>query len=168
MTCTDFLPFVFNSRLAGNPAICGPNSNATNPLCVANYNTDIINYDTTITPEYPPDACTICQPITVGYRLKSPGFSMFDRYDEEFVSYLSGGLNLSTSQVVLKNYTWQVGPRLEMSILLLPADNNTFNQSEFDRLYQTFANWGIPDSNLFGPYELLSFNPRGLQGIPLP
>jgi serine/threonine protein kinase len=89
---------------------------------------------------------------------------MFDRYDAEFVSYLSGGLNLSTSQVVLKNYTWQLGPRLEMSILLLPADNNTFNQSEFNRLYQTFANWGIPDSSLFGPYELLSFDPRGLQG----
>lgn len=93
---------------------------------------------------------------------------MFDRYDAEFVSYLSGGLNLSTSQVVLKNYTWQLGPRLEMSIQLLPADNNTFNQSEFNRLYQTFANWGIPDSTLFGPYELLSFDPRGLQGIPLP
>jgi hypothetical protein len=80
------------------------------------------------------------------------------------VSYLSSGLNLTEDQVVIQQYTWQPGPRLYMIIQLLPAVNNTFNETEFQRLYKTFSNWQIPDSTVFGPYELLSFEPRNLSG----
>lgn len=80
------------------------------------------------------------------------------------MSYLSTGLNLTEDQVVIQQYTWQQGPRLSMIIQLLPAVNNTFNETEFQRLYKAFSNWQIPDSTVFGPYELLSFEPRNLSG----
>lgn len=156
-------------RLAGNAAICPLNQSltASNPVCVPILSDMLKSYDTPVTLPYPPNACHACQPIVVHYRLKSPGFNIFDRYDTAFVSYLSGGLNLTQDQVVLKDYTWQSGPRLAMTIDLLPgAPNNTFNQSEFSRLYNTFSNWKIPDSPVFGPYELISFDPRTLQGTP--
>lgn len=149
-------------RFAGNPAICGPNQDLTNPLCIPNNDPFIVPYDSTVTMETPPNLCQTCDFITVGYRLKSPGFSTFDRLDKQFVDYLSSGLNLTQNQVVLKNYMWQHGPRLLMTILLYPENSNSFNQSEFDRLYTTFSQWRIPDSEVFGPYELLSFDPRTL------
>lgn len=151
-------------RFAGNPAICAPNQSISNPLCVPNSDPVSFNYDSTVPVEIPPNTCQTCKFITVGYRLKSPGFSVFDLYSQQFLVYLSSGLNLTRSQVVLKNYMWQQGPRLAMTILLYPNGNNTFNQSEFDRLYQTFSAWLIPDSAVFGPYELVSFDPRSLAG----
>jgi serine/threonine protein kinase len=151
-------------RFAGNPMICDPNNNLTsqNPVCVPNFDPVGTPYDDRVPVEIPPDTCQTCRFITVGYRLKSPGFSVFDLYSQQFLAYLSSGLNLSHSQVVLQDYMWQQGPRLKMTIRLYPEGNHTFNQSEFDRLYNTFAAWRIPDSDLFGPFEFLSFDPRSV------
>ena len=151
-------------RFYGNPLICPATTTSPNPFCVQNYGILEYPYDTPQTREIPPNTCQTCKYILVGYRLKSPGFSVFDLYDEEFISYLSEGLNLTENQVVLQDYTWQVGPRLAMDIRLYPVGNITFNQSEFDRLYTAFSEWQMDDSTLFGPYELLSFTPRSLSG----
>ncbi|KAG0602455.1 hypothetical protein M758_10G015700 [Ceratodon purpureus] len=151
-------------RFSGNPAICNPNTALTsqNPVCVPNYDVLANPYDDNVPVEIPPNTCQTCKYITVGYRLKSPGFTVFDLYNQQFLAYLSSGLNLSQSQVVLQDYMWQQGPRLKMTIRLYPVGNNTFNQSEFDRLYNSFSAWKIPDSPVFGPYELISFDPRSL------
>ncbi|KAG0566527.1 hypothetical protein KC19_7G070000 [Ceratodon purpureus] len=148
-------------RLAGNPSICPTQSNSTtiNPLCIFNLN-PVVQFDIASSPVNPSDACQNCEPITVGYRLKSPGFTVFDRHDLAFTTYLSSGLNLSHHQVVLRDYTWQRGPRLAMTIQLLPERTTKFNDSEFDRLYRAFSDWLIPDGETFGPYELITFDPR--------
>jgi serine/threonine protein kinase/Leucine-rich repeat (LRR) protein len=150
-------------RFAGNPAICDPNvQSITNPICIPNNDPVSFTYDSVVPLEIPPNTCTSCRYITVGYRLKSPGFSVFDLYSQQFLAYLSTGLSLSQHQVVLQDYMWQQGPRLAMNIRLYPVGNNTFNETEFDRLYQLFSQWLIPDSSVFGPYELVSFNPRSV------
>ncbi|KAG0573274.1 hypothetical protein KC19_VG164000, partial [Ceratodon purpureus] len=69
------------------------------------------------------------------------------------------------SQVVLKDYTWERGPRLRMTILLFSRNGTSFEQPEFDRLYTNFSQWDLPDSARFGPWELLSFDPRSLAGM---
>lgn len=158
--------FVDSVRFSGNPAICNPNLAATgqNPVCIPNFDILAYPYDDSVPVDIPPETCTTCRYITVGYRLKSPGFSVFDLYSQEFLAYLSSGLSLNLHQVVLQDYMWQAGPRLAMTIRLYPVGNNTFNQSEFDRLYSTFSAWNITDSPVFGPYELISFDPRSLSG----
>lgn len=152
-------------RFAGNPAVCPTNTSSStlNPLCLRILD-DVVQYDTTSTPEYPSNICSTCENITIGYRLVSPSFTLFDRYDTAFVSYLSGGLNLTQRQVVLRDYTWQRGPRLAMTILLFPERNyTTFVESELNRLYNSFSEWLIPGSEVFGPYEMISFEPRSMQ-----
>jgi len=138
-------------------------SSTLNPLCIPILS-DVVQYDTTSATEYPSNTCYSCENITIGFRLISPSFTLFDRYDAAFVSWLTAGLNLTQRQVVLQDYTWQKGPRLDTIILLFPENNYTrFAQSEFDRLYNTFSNWLIPDSEVFGPYELITFEPRSTQ-----
>lgn len=134
-------------------------SSTLNPLCVSVVD-DVVNYDT-IYDEYRLNSCSACENITVGVRLVSPSFTLFDRYDTAFVSYLSAGLNLTQLQVVLRDYTWQPGPRLAMTILLFPPTNVTrFVESEFNRLYTSLSGWLIPESDVFGPFELTTFEPR--------
>lgn len=153
-----------SGRVSGNPDLCQNTTSAPNPLCIPHNDSITVPFDSPQTLDFPPNACHICTPITVEYRLKSPGFLTFDDYEAAFVSYLSSGLNLTEDQVVIQQYTWQTGPRLYMTILLLPAVNNTFNETEFQRLYKAFSNWLMPDSTVFGPYELISFEPRSLSG----
>jgi Leucine-rich repeat (LRR) protein len=150
--------------VSGNPDLCQNTTSAPNPLCTPYNNSITVPFDSPQPIDFPPNACHTCTPITVEYRLKSPGFLTFDNYEAAFVSYLSSGLNLTEDQVVIQQYTWQPGPRLNMTILLLPAVNNTFNETEFQRLYTAFSTWQMPDSTVFGPYELISFNPRSLLG----
>ncbi|KAG0622269.1 hypothetical protein M758_3G085700 [Ceratodon purpureus] len=153
-------------RLAGNPTICGNANLLTNPLCVPSNDPFLVPYDSSVALEpSSSNSCHACQPITIGYRLKSPGFSSFDRYDSQFLSWFSAGLNLTQSQVVLKDYTWERGPRLRMTILLFSRNGTSFQQPEFDRLYTNFSQWDLPDSARFGPWELLSFDPRSFAGF---
>ena len=107
-----------------------------------------------------PSPCFCAAPLFIDYRLKSPGFSDFPAYFYPFEVYLTTGLKINHFQLDL-TYEWQKGPRLQMDLKIFPAytgpDSNTFNRSEVDRIRSMFTQWKIPDSEIFGPYELLDF-----------
>ncbi|KOM47134.1 hypothetical protein LR48_Vigan07g083800 [Vigna angularis] len=107
------------------------------------------------------EECICVAPLIVHYRLKSPGFSDFRAYVTEFESFLSDGLSVHTNQLFIERYTWEEG-RLRMNLKLFPEyiDNSSsrqFNTNEVVRIRDMFREWDIPDSDLFGPYELLDF-----------
>ncbi|KAG9443313.1 hypothetical protein H6P81_014653 [Aristolochia fimbriata] len=111
-----------------------------------------------------PEPCFCAAPIRVGYRLKSPGLSAFPPYLEPFEEYLTSGLKLNLYQLKINSYLWEEGPRLKMSLNLYPLFMNNsgnisrvFNDSELLRIRSMFTGWNIPDSDIFGPYELLNF-----------
>lgn len=107
--------------------------------------------------------CFCAAPLIVEYRLKSPGISAFPSYIDSFETYLSNGLDVLLKQLYIDTYYWEEGPRLRMLLKLYPiynAQNQTqhvFNDTEFLRLTGMFTGWLIPDSDIFGPYELLGF-----------
>ncbi|XP_022949162.1 probable LRR receptor-like serine/threonine-protein kinase At1g06840 isoform X1 [Cucurbita moschata] len=109
-----------------------------------------------------PSFCVCSAPLLIGYRLKSPGFSRFSPYQKMFEEYLTNGLTLRLEQLDIGSIVWQKGPRLRMNLKLFPlhvADNNSthmFNDSEVVRIVSKFTSWNISDSDIFGPYELLS------------
>ncbi|XP_065847821.1 probable LRR receptor-like serine/threonine-protein kinase At1g06840 isoform X2 [Euphorbia lathyris] len=109
--------------------------------------------------------CFCSVPIVVGYRLKSPGFSHFQGYKFAFEEYLSSGLKLEFDQLYIETFQWEEGPRLKMHLELFPVyvPNSThlFNTSELRRILNMFTGWNIPDSDIFGPYELLYFDLLG-------
>lgn len=98
-------------------------------------------------------------PVYVGYRLKSPGFSDFSPYIDSFKEYLSSGLEMNLSQLEIQSAEWQEGPRLRMDLKLFPNNGTSgmFNRSEILWIREMFSGWRIPDSEVFGPYEFLSF-----------
>ncbi|PKA61797.1 putative LRR receptor-like serine/threonine-protein kinase [Apostasia shenzhenica] len=104
-----------------------------------------------------PIPCLCAIPLKVGYRLKSPGFFDFRPYKNDFQVYLTSGLQLALYQVVLDSFMWTDGPRLRMNLKLFPNNTNLFNDSEVVRIRGMFTGWVIPDSEIFGPYELLNF-----------
>uniref|UniRef100_A0A0E0JUD6 Protein kinase domain-containing protein n=1 Tax=Oryza punctata TaxID=4537 RepID=A0A0E0JUD6_ORYPU len=106
-----------------------------------------------------PIPCLCAIPLYVGYRLKSPGFWDFVPYEGLFQQYLSSGLSLSLYQLEISNFTWEEGPRLKMYLKLFPNNTAYFSTSEVLRLRGMFTGWLIGDSDIFGPYELLNFNP---------
>jgi serine/threonine protein kinase len=117
--------------------------------------------------EYAPESATSCfcaVPLIVKYRLKSPGFSDFVPYKSQFEVYLSTGLGLELFQLDLDSYEYQSGPRVKMNLKLFPVFDNVsyiFNRSEVLRIRGMFTGWLIPDSEIFGPYELLDFTLSG-------
>ncbi|PPS13232.1 hypothetical protein GOBAR_AA07434 [Gossypium barbadense] len=117
--------------------------------------------------EYSPTSnlsCFCAAPLPVVYRLKSPGFSDFVPYINSFTEYLTTGLELDSDQLYIGSFEWEKGPRLKMNLKLYPvynASNNSgsmFNGSEVQRIRGMFTGWNIPDSDIFGPYELINFN----------
>ncbi|PQQ02333.1 putative LRR receptor-like serine/threonine-protein kinase [Prunus yedoensis var. nudiflora] len=88
--------------------------------------------------------------------------SYFRPYKSTFEEYLTTGLNLSLDQLDITSFDWEKGPRLRMYLKLFPVhvkDNSshTFNESEVQRIMGMFTSWNIPDSTVFGPYELINF-----------
>ncbi|KAK1312120.1 putative LRR receptor-like serine/threonine-protein kinase [Acorus calamus] len=109
-----------------------------------------------------PIPCSCAAPIRVGYRLKSPGFSDFRPYLSSFDAYISSGLDLILYQTFVDTFAWEEGPRLRMYLKIFPPLNHTqFNTSEIGRIKSMFTGWNIPDSDIFGPYELLNFTLLG-------
>ncbi|KAF8647591.1 hypothetical protein HU200_065221 [Digitaria exilis] len=106
-----------------------------------------------------PIPCFCAVPVKVDYRLKSPGFSNFVPYELQFQQYLTSGLALSLYQLEVSTFMWEEGPRLKMYLKLFPNNNILFNSSEVSRLRGMFTAWQIPDSDIFGPYELINFDP---------
>ncbi|KAL0911557.1 hypothetical protein M5K25_019706 [Dendrobium thyrsiflorum] len=101
--------------------------------------------------------CMCAIPLEVGYRLKSPGFSDFRPYSDSFQLYLSSGLELALYQLFIDSFIWEEGPRLRMNLKLFPNNTSLFSDSEVLRIRGMFTGWLIPDSDIFGPYELLNF-----------
>ncbi|GMH07459.1 hypothetical protein Nepgr_009299 [Nepenthes gracilis] len=107
-------------------------------------------------------SCFCAAPFLIGYRLKSPGFSDFRPYRDEFEEYLTFGLHMYFNQLEIDSFIWEEGPRLKMYLKLFPvydAINNShlFNSSEVLRVWRMFTRWNIPADYTFGPYELLNF-----------
>jgi hypothetical protein len=106
--------------------------------------------------------CQCAQPILVVIRLKSPGFSFFDRFTQDLISLLEGALNISASQVQIQSSDWEaVGERLIVNLLLFPP-NSTFSSIEISNLQNIFSNFTLSSSpnwslSVVGPYELLNF-----------
>lgn len=164
------LPSKVTVLLRGNP-LCS--NNTLSQLCSSEgvNNTDVLvptnNNGSCLVQSCPPPYefsldCFCAAPLLVGYRLKSPGFSDFLPYKNEFEEYLTTGLSINISQL---NFTfrWVAGPRLRMDLKFFPlyVDHNsshTFNETEVQRIRSMFTGWNIPDSDLFGPYELINFN----------
>lgn len=114
--------------------------------------------------EYAPSSpvpCYCAAPLLVEYRLKSPGFTDFRPYKYQFEEYLTDGLDLEIFQLYIDLYIWEEGPRLKMYLKFFPVyiDNTTyvFNKTEVLRIRSMFTGWQIPDSDIFGPYELINF-----------
>ncbi|KAG6403537.1 hypothetical protein SASPL_135761 [Salvia splendens] len=110
-------------------------------------------------PPTPTLQCICMAPVFVGYRLKSPGFSDFLPYVNTFKEYLSTGLEMNLSQLEIQSAEWQDGPRIKMDLKIFPSNvtSNKFNRSEVLWIREMFSGWRIPDNQVFGPYEFLSF-----------
>ncbi|KAL9994804.1 putative protein kinase RLK-Pelle-LRR-VIII-1 family [Helianthus debilis subsp. tardiflorus] len=166
-------PRYVNLSLQGNPAC----SNATNALNYCGSSLALVSHLQSIPsnstdnclvscpPDYEyapgsPAPCFCAAPLLIGYRLKSPGFSDFQAYFYSFEVYLTDGLRIKQFQLDL-THEWQKGPRLRMYLKLFPEytgnGSNVFNTSEVLRIRSLFTQWRIPDSEIFGPYELLDF-----------
>jgi len=162
-------------RLQGNPAcsnsnivkFCGSQNGDMNDQSTTESNVTTCSAQSCPPPyEYfqtPTISCVCAAPLIFEYRLKSPGFSMFIPYRVAFQDYLTSGLELHLYQLDLSSAIWEKGPRLKMQLKLFPVyvnenSSHTFNDSEVRRIISMFTGWNIPDSQLFGPYELLYIN----------
>ncbi|GLU11948.1 hypothetical protein SLE2022_286660 [Rubroshorea leprosula] len=115
--------------------------------------------------EYSPTSpldCFCVEPLLIGYRLKSLGFSDFIPYKKMFKEYLAQSLSLFVYQLYIYSFAWLEGPRLEMYLKLYPVYDNTtnnhlFNSSDVRRIMSMFTGMNIPLSGIFGCYELINF-----------
>ncbi|KAL2488455.1 putative LRR receptor-like serine/threonine-protein kinase [Forsythia ovata] len=166
------LPLNVTVRLQGNPIcsranliqFCGSQDEDFNNIL---NKTDVSGCSPSCPPPYelapstPDSHCFCAAPLLIGYRLKSPGFSDFRPYIDDFEKYLSSGLKLNVYQLNIDSAEWQKGPRLGMYLKIFPVyvNNRTFlfNKSEVRRIRLLFSGWNIPDSQVFGPFELLNF-----------
>ncbi|KAI3805839.1 hypothetical protein L1987_21726 [Smallanthus sonchifolius] len=105
--------------------------------------------------------CFCASPLRIGYRLKSPSFSYFPPYQDQFEMYVTSSLELNFYQLHIDSIMWEKGPRLRMYLKLYPKSgtehSGTFSTSEVLRIRGIFTTWVFPGSDLFGPYELLNF-----------
>ncbi|KAJ3699618.1 hypothetical protein LUZ61_003323 [Rhynchospora tenuis] len=150
------------SQYCGNQTVNipdGTESNSTAANCGPCSN--ILDYE--INP-YSNFSCFCSIPFTVGYRLKSPGFTDFLPYYDDFRVYLTQGLGISLYQLNIQSFIWEEGPRVKMNLKFFPDGNNTqFSEKELDRIKGMFTGWLIPDSDIYGPYELLNFTEGSYQ-----
>lgn len=118
--------------------------------------------------EYVPSSpvpCFCASPIIVEYRLKSPSFSYFLPYIQQFEEYLTSSLKLEIYQLSISSFVWEEGPRLRMQLKFFPvygaSHSHTLNASEVLRIRGIFTSWEFPQNDFFGPYELLDFKLLG-------
>ncbi|XP_038706514.1 probable LRR receptor-like serine/threonine-protein kinase At1g06840 isoform X2 [Tripterygium wilfordii] len=169
------LPLNVTVWLQGNPIcsnsnlvqFCGPRNGGEETTQSSTNSTDACPIAACPPPfEYStmsPVSCFCAAPLLFGYRLKSPGFSDFFPYERQFEEYLTSGLELNLFQLDIDSFRWEEGPRLRMFLKLFPvydfngSSSHIFNGSEVRRIVSMFTGWNIPDSEIFGPYELLNF-----------
>lgn len=143
------------SQYCQSTSVVVPGSYADNSTLCGPCNTDLPFERVPMSPL----PCFCAVPVYVDYRLKSPGFWNFIPYERQFQQYLSSGLSLSLYQLEVSSFMWEEGPRLKMYLKLFPNNTILFNSSEVSRLRGMFTGWQIPDSDIFGPYELINFDP---------
>ncbi|KAJ8753939.1 hypothetical protein K2173_000193 [Erythroxylum novogranatense] len=111
-----------------------------------------------------PKPCFCASPLTVDYRLRSPSFSFFPPYIDQFEVYITECLKLDLYQFYIDSYAWEES-RLRMHLKLFPSWNNAnlhiFNNTEVQRIRRIFASWKFAADDFFGPYELLNFTLEG-------
>ncbi|XP_026414169.1 probable LRR receptor-like serine/threonine-protein kinase At1g06840 isoform X1 [Papaver somniferum] len=121
------------------------------------------DYYLVYSPPSSPEQCFCAAPFSIAYRLKSPSFSYFAPYESSFVEYMAESLNMETSQISVYSYGWDEGPRLWMNLtLFLLYDNRSIklNKTEVRRIKGRFTTWSFPQSDTFGPYDLLDYPDR--------
>ncbi|RLM74176.1 hypothetical protein C2845_PM15G00320 [Panicum miliaceum] len=143
------------SQYCQSTPVVAPGGSSSNSTLCGSCSTDLPYERVPMSPM--PCSCAI--PLYVDYRLKSPGFSNFIPYEVLFQQYLSSGLSLLSYQLEVSTFMWEEGPRLKMYLKLFPNNTILFNASEVSRLRGMFTGWQILDSDIFGPYELINFNP---------
>ncbi|KAM3692259.1 hypothetical protein ACJW31_08G075100 [Castanea mollissima] len=149
ITGSTVLPSDVTVWLQGNP-LC--NSNVDFQLCQpengtqSSTNSTSVPIPTVCPPSYEcsttsTQSCICAAPLIVQYRLKSPGFTDFRPYIDDFEVYMT-----------------EEGPRLKITLKFFPENTSLFNICELLRITSNFTSWKIPDSDIFGPYELLVLN----------
>ncbi|KAF3971243.1 hypothetical protein CMV_005148 [Castanea mollissima] len=149
ITGSTVLPSDVTVWLQGNP-LC--NSNVDFQLCQpengtqSSTNSTSVPIPTVCPPSYEcsttsTQSCICAAPLIVQYRLKSPGFTDFRPYIDDFEVYMT-----------------EEGPRLKITLKFFPENTSLFNICELLRITSNFTSWKIPDSDVFGPYELLVLN----------
>lgn len=169
----------FACRLAGNQKVCSILAPSLYlEVCMESDTTTILQDSSSLTsnltcPSCPPPnmpviggphgVCQCATPIAVVIRLKSPAFTFFDHFEQEFFSLVSSALSISLSQLEMWQSNWDAaGKRLEMTLLIFPL-NSTFDTAEFQSVYNEFASWDLSQGSnwslsVIGPYELIMFN----------
>ncbi|KAK4606900.1 hypothetical protein RGQ29_000937 [Quercus rubra] len=167
ITGSPVLPLNVTVWLQGNP-LC--NGNVNLQFCQPENDTQSLTNSTSVPiptvcpPSYEcsttsTQSCICAAPLIVEYRLKSPGFTDFRPYIDDFEVYMTGGLHLFLNQLDFKNlWAWEEGPRLKITLKFFPENTSKFNSSELLRITSNFTSWKIPDSDIFGPYELLGLD----------
>ncbi|XP_042495044.1 probable LRR receptor-like serine/threonine-protein kinase At1g06840 [Macadamia integrifolia] len=110
--------------------------------------------------EYVPESplkCFCAAPLQIDYRLKSPSFSYFPPYEDQFEMYLAESLNMDPYHIFVNFSIWE-GPRLRMCLRIFPTyPSHELNMSEVLRVWRIFVTWKFPPNDFFGPYDLLNF-----------
>ncbi|XP_024981843.1 probable LRR receptor-like serine/threonine-protein kinase At1g06840 isoform X2 [Cynara cardunculus var. scolymus] len=163
-------PICRNSSIQNKDQFCGPKDDGDYTRAISENATGcpIQACPTDNYFEYVPGSpvpCFCASPLRVGYRLKSPSFSFFAPYQEEFEMYVTSSLDLDFYQLFIETIRWEKGPRLRMYLKLFPKagtkHSSTFSRSDVMRIRGIFTTWVFPGSDLFGPYELLNFTLLG-------
>lgn len=163
-------PICRNSSVQNKDRFCGPQDYGDYMSGVSNNATGcpIQACPTDNYFEYVPGSpvpCFCASPLRIGYRLKSPSFTFFRPYQEEFEMYVTSSLDLDFYQLTIDTIRWEKGPRLRMYLKLFPKagtkHSSTFSTSDVMRIRGIFTTWVFPGSDLFGPYELLNFTLLG-------
>ncbi|XP_023728414.1 probable LRR receptor-like serine/threonine-protein kinase At1g06840 [Lactuca sativa] len=163
-------PICRNSSIQNKDEFCGPKDYGEYMRSFSKDATDcpIQSCPTDNYFEYVPESpipCFCASPLRIGYRLKSPSFSYFPPYREQFETYVTSALDLEFYQLSIDSIMWEKGPRLRMYLKLFPKagidHSSTFSTSDVLRIKGIFTTWVFPGSHLFGPYELLNFTLLG-------
>lgn len=148
---------------------CGPEKEQSTPQITKNTTSSCSPYSchqsrgVEYVPGYSSD-CFCAAPFGIGMRLRSPSFSDFLPYKDEFIAYITSNLGWDIPQFQIDSIAWQLGPRLRMYLKVFPKLSNTtdhFNETEVQRIANTFATFAIAGNDFFGPYDLLNFTLQG-------
>ncbi|KAL4557750.1 hypothetical protein LXL04_035938 [Taraxacum kok-saghyz] len=160
-------PICRNSSIQIKDEYCGPKDYRDPMGSVLKYPSDcpIQSCPTNNHFEYVPGSpvpCFCASPLRIGYRLKSPSFSYFPPYHDQFETYVTSALDLEFYQLSIDSINWEKGPRLRMYLKIFPkAGMDRFSTIDVLRIRGIFTTWVFPGSDLFGPYELLNFTLLG-------